>query len=83
VNLSHLFNDKSFCVGQNSISHVKLMQNKLKQEKKMLIKTSFFSKKLCCYFGYHSQGYLAMFGYNPKMKSSFNCGYLFEESVKM
>jgi hypothetical protein len=24
-----------------------------------------------------------MFGYNPKMKSSFNCGYLFEESVKM
>jgi 2-keto-4-pentenoate hydratase/2-oxohepta-3-ene-1,7-dioic acid hydratase in catechol pathway len=51
VNLSHLFNDKSFCVGQNSISHVKLMQKNLKQEKKMLIKTSFFSKKLCCYFG--------------------------------
>jgi hypothetical protein len=26
VNLSNLFNEKSFCVGQNSISHVKLMQ---------------------------------------------------------
>jgi hypothetical protein len=58
------------------------MQKKF-NKKKMPIKTFLFSIILCCYFGYHSQGDLAMFGCSPTMKSSFNCGYLFEESVEM
>jgi hypothetical protein len=73
---------KCFCVGQNYISRVKLMQKKI-NKKKMLVKTKKKSIILCCYFGYHSPGDLAMFGYSPTMKSSFNCGYLFEESIEM
>jgi len=73
--LVHFKEFAPFYVGQNFISHVKLMQkfkNNNKRKKRLVeIMFFFFSNFLCCYFGYHSWGDLAMFGYSPTMKSNF------------